>query len=197
MAKKINVYPLIRSIHFYAAAVSGIFLLLYFITGFLLVKHHWFAHESAEEKMITQGVDIPSFKTEWELAKWAKKTTQLNGKIDWINTRQNGITEVEILTPSEFHLIQLFEEQDSLIHTYHPHNPHEQITVMHRMHGYGGGRIYDFYMLGMDIACIALLLFVITGIYLWLKLLKRRWFGYLMLIAGLSYTTWVIFTFTH
>ena len=63
----------------------------------------------------------------------------------------------------------------------------------HRVHGYGGGWLYDFYILMMDLASVATILFGLTGLYLWYILIKKKkkW-GPIILAAGIGYTITVI-----
>ena len=56
MARRINIYVLLRSVHLYSAAVAGTFLLMYFITGFFLVRYQWFSHN--EPEVITTEKEI-------------------------------------------------------------------------------------------------------------------------------------------
>lgn len=63
----------------------------------------------------------------------------------------------------------------------------------HRVHGYGGGWLYDFYILMMDLASIATILFGMTGLYLWYKLMrkKKKW-GIIILTGSFGYTIMII-----
>jgi hypothetical protein len=46
----------------------------------------------------------------------------------------------------------------------------------------------------MDLCSLSLLIFAITGGYLWLKVLKNKSLGWISLSAGLAYTGWVCWT---
>jgi hypothetical protein len=57
---------------------------------------------------------------------------------------------------------------------------------MHRLHGYGGGRIYDAWAFLYDLASAALILFALTGIILWYQSTSRRLPG--LICLGLSFS---------
>lgn len=195
MAKKLKAYPILRSIHFYSAAICGMFLLLYFITGYLLVKPQWFDHTSPKEEAVSQKLAIPSFQSNWELAQWSKELWGISGKIEWIQEKAEGVKEIEIISPKEFHLITVYDKQDSLVHSFRKHNVHETVKVMHRMHGYGGGFLYDVYLICMDLCSLSLLVFVFSGIFLWIKLFKQKWVSMGVLLVGFAYTLLILYSF--
>ena len=195
MANRINTYQLFRVIHFYAAAITGVFLLLFFLTGFFIARYTWFDHENAEPVVQTHAVELPTVQTTRQLAQWVRKELGITGKVEWINALDNGDLEVEILNPREFHLVKVQVASGTLQHETRPHSAYETLSVLHRVHGYGGEMVYNIYLVAMDLASLSLLIFVITGVYLWLKVIKRKVLGWLFLGLGLGYTSWVIFTF--
>ena len=194
MAQKINTFRILRAVHFYAAAITGIFLLLFFITGFLLNRYNWFDHSERQTTDTTTEVVPPSYDTDHDLAKWLKQHLSLTGKIEWINRTESGGLEVEIVTPQTFHMLSFDVHQNKLVHQTRPHSYYEMFSVLHRVHGYGGGTWFDVYLVMMDLASLALLIFSITGVYLWLKLVRIKWLGWLILSLGFGYTAWVVWT---
>ena len=64
----------------------------------------------------------------------------------------------------------------------------------HRMHGYGGGWLYNIYVLMLDLTSIATILFGLTGLYLWYKLMRKKMWGIILLSASIGYTI-IIITF--
>ena len=53
------------------------------------------------------------------------------------------------------------------------------LVGFHRLHGYGGGWLYDIWVVFYDLASLALILFTLTGIYLWYRLTKHRLLGWI------------------
>ena len=64
-------------------------------------------------------------------------------------------------------------------------NARDVLVGFHRLHGYGGGWLYDMWVLFYDLASLSMIVFALTGIYLWWRLTKRRFWGWLCL--GLSW----------
>lgn len=197
MANSIKIYPVLRAVHFYAAALSGVFLLLFFLTGFLIVRYSWYDHEEQEAITETVQKDIPGNMTDRELANWVKSELEVEGKIDWINRRKDGSLMVEIVTPRTFNMLTIKPESNEIVYETRAQTLFESLSVMHRMHGYGGGFWYDVYLFFMDLASFSLLIFAVTGLYLWLKVIKRKWLGIVFLLLGLGYTMWVVMTFLN
>ena len=62
------------------------------------------------------------------------------------------------------------------------------LNRMHHLHGFDGGGIYQIWGAMFDLVCAAMILFSISGVYLWYKHTKRRALGWSVLALGISYT---------
>ena len=194
MAGRINAYSLIRQIHLYSAFVTLTFLTMYFVTGFLMGKYQWFETQKPEPIISQLSITHSSFSEQDALVKHLQDTFNLNGRFTnhWEN---KGLPYYEFNSLKQNDIVWF----DSLKTTAHlktqPKNSYMAITAYHRAHKYGGGFAYNAYILLMDLASLALLLFVITGIYMWLNLVRYRWLGWGFLGLGVSYAIWVWLTF--
>ena len=54
-------------------------------------------------------------------------------------------------------------------------NARNILVGFHRMHGYGGGWLYNIWLVFYDLASLSLILFAVSGTYLWWRLARRRW----------------------
>ena len=61
------------------------------------------------------------------------------------------------------------------------------IIGIHRQRGYGGNWIYNLYALLLDVIGISLIIFVVTGIIMWFKLLKNNRIAWVIFISGFIY----------
>jgi hypothetical protein len=69
------------------------------------------------------------------------------------------------------------------------HQGARQVMVQfHRLHGYGGGWMYDVWMVLYDLASAAMIVFALSGVYLWYKLTKRRALGWALLAVSFTFT---------
>jgi len=197
MARRINSYQIFRQIHFYAAACTGVFLVLLFVTGFLIARYNWFDHETADAQVEIVEAKLPDYGSDQELGRWVKQHLQLIGKVDWINRMSDSLVMIEIINPRAIHEVEVNLAMGTLKLSKRSQNTFETLSVLHRVHGYGGGFWYDIYLIGMDVASLGLLIFSLSGVVLWMKLLKRKWLGWVCLGLGLGYTLWVIITFLN
>jgi hypothetical protein len=59
---------------------------------------------------------------------------------------------------------------------------------LHHLSGFEGGKIYEIWGVMLDLVCVAMIVFALSGIYLWYKLTKRHLLGWLVLSASVCYT---------
>ena len=71
------------------------------------------------------------------------------------------------------------------------------IVGLHRLHKGGGGWKYDLWMVLYDAACLALILFAASGIYLWFKRTQKRALGWTLLALSFGYATAVTLYLVH
>ena len=68
-------------------------------------------------------------------------------------------------------------------------NARNILVGFHRMHGYGGGWLYNIWLVFYDLASLSLILFAVSGTYLWWRLARRRWLGWVLLGVSWGYAT--------
>jgi hypothetical protein len=61
------------------------------------------------------------------------------------------------------------------------------IIGFHRLKGYGGPLQFNLYALLLDVVGISLIIFAITGVIMWLKILKHNKIAWTILIMGFVY----------
>jgi len=193
MAGRIKLYALLRDIHVYCAFITIVFLLMYFITGFLMVRRDWF---DGEPEVITETVDItiPSGMDQKSISGYLGEALDLRGRSrHWKNN--DGVLFFEYNTLSQRTLVRIAQNLEEISVEKRILTPHQTIIAFHRLHNYGGGILYNLYILMMDLTSFGLILFAVTGAYLWLKTLPSWKWGLVMLSLGMGYTLWVILTF--
>jgi len=195
MARRIKIYQTIRKIHLYTAMVVMVFLSMYFITGFLLARYDWFDHDPMNKKNRIARLDLSRFRIDDNFPGKVRKMLSIRGKIDQQKLNADGTQTIRIIRPGETTVITVSADLMSAKIETMPQNIHEIISFYHRIHGYGGGLKYDLYLFMMDLTSFSLIIFVITGVYLWLKILRNKFWGLLLLALGFLYTGWMILTF--
>ena len=71
-----------------------------------------------------------------------------------------------------------------------------KIVGFHRIRGYEGPVQYHLYAILLDVVGLSLIIFAVTGVIMWLELLKNDITAWVILIMGLLYVTAVITYFS-
>ncbi|WP_339786908.1 MAG: PepSY-associated TM helix domain-containing protein [Imperialibacter sp.] len=193
MARRVNLYQLIRQIHMYAAFITITFLVMYFVTGYLMNNPQWFDQEKPAPDIKTTSMKKPDVSNE-ELYNQLKNKLEISGRFhnSWTN---KGTTYYEYQSMLRQTIVYFDSTHTTATVKVSDRNTMGSITAYHRLHKYGGPPAYSLYILLMDLASLALLIFVLTGVYMWLSFVKYRWLGVGFLAVGLAYSIWVWLTF--
>jgi hypothetical protein len=179
----------------FAAFITMTFLVMYFVTGYLMNNWQWFDEKKPAPAVETISLKKPDLNGS-DLYEHLRETLQINGRFNnsWTN---KGTTYYEYQSVLKQTIVYFDSTLTSATIKVSDKNALGHITAYHRLHKYGGPIAYNFYILLMDLASLALLVFVITGVYMWLNFAKYRWLGIGFLVAGFAYTIWVWLTFTY
>jgi len=183
---------LFKKIHLVAAFVTMTFLLMYFISGYLMVRHSWFSGESEVLSEDSIQVQLPASWSPKKIAQHIQDSLELKGKLGMGRVADDGSFKFELHTPRTEHQLQVNQNRDLVKHKEVRLSTYESIVIYHRIHVYGHQPFYNLYIGLMDLASLALIVFVITGVYLWIKLLRKKLWGIVALSLGVLYTLFII-----
>jgi len=194
MARRIKLYPLVRKVHLYSAFLVMTFLLMYFLTGFVMAKFNLFPREmdTKEEKVqlsLSEGMEPET------VAVYLQERFKIPGQARAPQQRKQGHIVFEYNRPGSFTRVTVAPDRKNATIEWKEGNWIEVFHGLHRVHGYGKGFWFDTFVFFMDLTSIGLLVFTISGIYLWLGLLKNKFWGWLCLSIALAYTLLMAFTF--
>ena len=68
---------------------------------------------------------------------------------------------------------------------------------LHRLHGYGVGGLYDLWAFVYDLASASMIVFSLSGIFLWHQTTKKRMAGWICLGASFAFAALMILYFMH
>jgi hypothetical protein len=181
------VYDLIRRIHLYAGLTLLAFVLMYFVTGYVIIHHDWFP--SAEASRTTReeplsaapgaGVEEYSAILQRQFNLAGKRQPPSRGKDgSWKFVYVRPGRTCEAVVPAAGNVVRITRSDLSTAAT---------LVGFHRLHGYGGGWVYDVWAVVYDLTSAAMILFAVSGIYLWYKLSRRRLLGWLFLAASFGF----------
>lgn len=178
-------YQTIRKIHLYACLTTVVFFLMYLISGFMMMHHDTFHIEE------TPHVDkvIPIKTTDLEENTWTRflKMNGIKGRNTVDRTQPDGTIIKEYWTPGEEFKLTINADRSQVKIESVVKNLNGIINDLHRVRSYKGPLLWHLYALMIDLTAIAMILFVLTGIILWLKVLKNKRIGWTVLVLGVFY----------
>ena len=165
-------------------------MLMYIVTSFMMIHHEWFKVDRNIGSPITIQVKPENISVEH----WDDFLSQNN--IEGRMTREDVSKSGEIVrTYSSARgnsKITISPDKNSVEISTTKLNRSGHIIGLHRMRGYGGPMIYNLYAFLLDLTGISLILFAVTGVILWFKLLKNSIIAWLILILGFFYVAAII-----
>lgn len=185
-----NFYSVIRQIHLYASLLTVAFLTMYIITSYMMIHHDWFPVEKQNEttsSMLVSPEEIDD--NHWESF---LKEHHIKGRLVRESFNEQGDLVRTYSGAEENSKITIFKDKNEVEILTSRLNLSGRIIGLHRLRGYGGSFVYNFYAFMLDIVGISLILFSITGVILWLKLLKFNRIAWGIFIFGFVYVSSVI-----
>ena len=180
-------YNVIRKTHLYCGLIILIFLMMYFVSGYMMVHRPWFLAAPPPPTTQTAALESPAALAPDQLAAAVQKQLRLVGRIQfpqkqppemtrfWIN-RPGTMIRVEV--PARERQIHLTTQRVGLVGT---------LIMLHKVSGYDDQLIFDAYAFFCDLAGLSMILFAISGVYLWWKRVKNHTWGILCLLASCAY----------
>lgn len=181
-------YTLLRKIHLYSAFIVATFLLMYFVTGGVMVMESLFPRVS--KNTILQTVSTNRNTSEETIIKDIAATFNIHGEL---RTRipPNGNKVYSFSRPG-------YKAELSRVHADSVRVSIREGTFasvmndFHRLRGYEGSWHHFIWAFLYDLSCVSLLVFAITGICLWWKLEKKKMIGVLFLTTSTGLTALTI-----
>ena len=181
-----KLYKLVRDVHLYASFALIVFVLMYFVSGYVILHDKLFGARPPTETAREVKLATPVSSDPNELQSVLEKQLGLHGQAASPRKRRDGTWELTFSRPGDV--------QRALVHTDGRVEVAESkanfigsLKAFHRLHGYSGGGLYVFWAVLYDIASASMILFALSGIYLWFKITRRRALGWALLAISLAY----------
>jgi len=182
---KYSGYYIFRKTHLYASLSIVVLLLMYVVSSYLMIHYEWFQTYDQQEEILEIEVEPGEISVDnWDqfLAK-----NHVSGRLTKENINSSGDVVREYSNASAHYKVTVIEDQDLVEIKARKMNTAGTIVGFHRIRGFGGPLQYNLYAIMLDLVGISLILFAITGMILWLKLLKNNIFAWVVLISGFIY----------
>jgi len=188
---------LIRKIHLYSAFAVLAFLVMYFTTGFIMTHSDWFTQPEQKVLTVQHPLNLSGEISLMKLPEYIQKEFNIRGKLAENKVSSKGEINIEYVRPGYYYEVVIPPDRNTVTIITKKMHMYRTLVTFHRLMKYGGGRVYDLYILMMDVSSITLIIFAISGLYLWLKLFKRKLLGLLLLSLSIGYTLFVAWSFMN
>jgi hypothetical protein len=172
-------YRSIRQIHLFTAFVLTVFVLMYFVSGFVMIFEDSFQRKDTSVSVLERhipGIGAASGDT---LVSLVKESFGVSGQYQV--RRNNSGTLLTFRHPGKEVQVVVLTQSDSARCTIRKKNLVSVLHQFHRLHGYYGGPNYVAWAIMYDLAAMSMILFAFTGVFLWYKTEHIRWPGWLIL----------------
>lgn len=190
-------YQLIRKVHAYACMVVLSFLLMYFVTGYLMVHPNVLPQDEAVIATETHVLVVPEDLEGEALSIFIQDRLKLGGKRFPPKAQADGSQKLTFLRPGARHDATVAQARDR-VEVVTTHSTAKGVANgLHRMHKRGGGWKYDVWFVLYDIASVSLLVFVVTGTYMWYRRSRKRALGWTILAGSFAYAGSIVLYLAH
>jgi hypothetical protein len=185
----------IRQIHLFAAFVLTAFVLMYFITGIVMIFEETFKRK--DDAVIGKVEVIPGVRqlSGDTLLSVLRKNFDLSGQYQ-VRRNAQGIV-LDFRHPGTEINVLISNDSDSVKFTGRDKNIVSVMHQFHRLHGYHGGWNYQLWAFVYDLSALSMIVFAVTGFYLWYKTERERWMGWIIFIGFTIFTAFTLIYFTY
>ncbi|MFO1460791.1 MAG: PepSY-associated TM helix domain-containing protein [Verrucomicrobiota bacterium] len=185
-----NLNVLIRRIHLGSAFVLLGFVVMYFVTGLVVTHGAWFGE--ATEQVVRRTEPFPrEFSASPDAAEFTIQLREhlgLRGKPSKVEHRGDGTWRVNYAHPGHVTEVTIPADRSTLSLVEKTQGWQRVMVGLHRLHGYGGGGLYNLWALLVDVTAVSMIVFAVTGLVLWHRMTRDRRLGWGILSAGFVLT---------
>ena len=182
-------YSILRKIHLYTAMILLCFVVMYFVSGYPMIHEDLLPNPDPDRTTRTESLHRAGDMEPEAFSAHLQQEFDLRGKrLEPKHLRDGGWkfryfrpgTEHEAVVDADGNRVRITREEEHFRRT---------LIGFHRLHGYGGGWLYTLWAILYDLASLSLIVFALTGIYMWYKLTSKRLLGWILLGLNFSYAT--------
>jgi hypothetical protein len=183
----------LKKIHLISGLSLLAFMLMYFVSGFIFYND-WLVPNSQPERTVENvELDMPSGLSDEEMGSWLAAELNIEGQLRNSWPQDDGGRRMVWSIPGKGTVVVLAGDYRSAEVTTAVKGIEGTSVDYHFVHGYGHGLLYNLWALMLDLAAAGCLVFAFSGIGIWVTARERDRVSWVMLIAGLGITAWMIF----
>lgn len=183
---------MVRKLHLYASVIIASFLLMYFLTGAVMIMGKIFPRKNVSE--ISEKIALKQGDSADEMVSQIKKKYDIHGSETML--KRPGGFSLNITRPAYKAEIIFNEKENILRVNVRKATFWAAMNDFHRLRGYAGWA-HKIWAVIYDLTCVALIVFALTGVILWWKIESKKFWGTVVIIlsTGITvFTIWYLFT---
>jgi hypothetical protein len=188
-------YDFLRRVHLFTAFFLLVFVLMYFVTGLVLVHEEWASKTPPKKTSRSEWITFLGEPGSAAFQDYLEERFELRGYRQKPKRHGDGSWTFSWSRPGTGYEVILTPDAKEATLTEIKYPARHVVVGLHRIHGYGHGPIYDVWAFFLDLSSVAVILFALTGIYLWFKTVKKRLAGWICLGIGSVFTAATILHF--
>ena len=184
-----KIFSIVRKLHLYASFVIASFLLMYFLTGAVIIMNKVFPRKNTT---LSENVALKTGQAPEDAIKEIISRYNIHGN-ETRTTGPNGFTYT-FIRPAYRSDITFVDKEGNFRVNIRKGTFWAAMNDFHRLRGYSGWA-HKIWAVLYDLSCIALIVFALSGIYLWWKLERKKIPGaiFLLISSGITvFTIWYL-----
>jgi hypothetical protein len=178
----------IRRLHLFTSLVLVVWVVMYFVTGWIIVHESRFPRGEPQRTTRTEPLQFAGERNSGEFVGFLESRFGVHGRRQPPKAQKDGTWLFRWVRPGVNHDIVVNAAGTQATVTRAEFGATGLAHGLHRLHGYGGGAVYDIWSVFYDLASCAMIVFAVTGIYLWWRTAKVKWPGWLCLAFSFGFT---------
>lgn len=180
-----NIHRVIRKTHYLVSTFILTFVLLYFVSGFIMMRYKTFLPGEPVVSIKTIPLSLKFNNDTLKFGKKLQSEYDLRGRMAPPITLYDGRLHYFFGRPGETHIVILTPAKDSIeIKTTRQMTLSRVMNRIHHVRGYKGGTEYFIWSVFVDLAAFSMILFAVTGILIWWKVHRSNRAGWIFLLIG-------------
>ena len=171
------------------------FVLMYFITGLVMISEETFQRK--DDAVVAKAKLIPGVRrlSGDNLLSVLRENFELSGQYQ-VRKNAKG-TVLDFRHPGAEITVLVSNNSDSVKFTGREKNLVSVMHQFHRLHGYHGGWNYQLWAFVYDLSALSMIVFAVSGFYLWYKTERKRRIGWIIFICFTLFTAFTLIYFTY
>ncbi len=187
-------YSIIRTIHLFTGLGLAALIFMYAFSGFVILHQDWFPGAQSEKTTThptsSVALETTSPVTQDNADAWGRELADelnLRGRLDKQRRTDEGSWVFDFGRPGTYETLTATPGMGETTLTIEEGGFARIMNRLHHFHGFAGGLRFFLWGLFVDLVGLAMIVFPLSGIYMWWVLKKDRRLGWFVLGGSTAY----------